>query len=108
MTQPESRLQRKIQDEIRKRGGFVFKFHGSALTMRGVPDLIVCWRGLYVGLEVKMPGEKPSPIQRHRGRQIRAAGGCAYVVRSVDEALAALERAERYAQRPTQRERAQT
>lgn len=100
MTQPESRLQRKIQDEIRKHGGFVFKVHGGPMMMTGLPDLIVCWHGLFIGLEVKMPGNDASTIQRLRGQQIREAGGRAYIVRSVQEALDVLERCESDAERP--------
>lgn len=95
MTQPEARLQRKIQDALRAREAFVFKIHGGPTMMVGLPDLVICYRGLFIGLEVKMPGSKPTTIQKHRLRQIRRAGGLAFVVRSVPSALRALDRADR-------------
>lgn len=91
MTQPEARLQRKIQDAVRARGAFVFKVHGSQYMMSGLPDLIICYRGLFVALEVKMPGNKPSPAQVLRMQQIKTAQGHAYVVRSVKGALRVLD-----------------
>lgn len=87
MTQPEARLQRRIQDAIKLEGYFVFKVHGSEYMMAGLPDLIVCAHGLFIGLEVKMPGEKPSNTQVHVHGKIRAAGGVARVVYTPQEAL---------------------
>ena len=63
------------------------KIHGSPYQLAGVPDLLVLCGGLAYFLEVKLPGERPTKIQRHRMAEIELVGGavCA-VVRSVDEA----------------------
>jgi hypothetical protein len=97
MTQPEARLQRKIQDALRDLGAFVFKVHGGPTMMAGLPDLIVCYRGWFIGMEVKMPERRDnvSPIQLHVHEKIRAAQGEACVVTSVAEALSELERLDR-------------
>jgi hypothetical protein len=89
VTQPESRLSRKIQTELRARGWFCNKNHGSEFTMAGLPDITVCAQGLYIGLETKMPGEEnnTSPRQKYVHGKIRDAGGAAFVVSSVDEAV---------------------
>jgi Holliday junction resolvase len=92
MSQPESRLQTSIQKALKRRGAFVFKIHGSEYMMSGLPDLIVCSNGLFVGLEVKMPGERPSIRQGYVHGRIKAAGGTVAVVRSVQEALDVLDR----------------
>jgi len=89
MSQPESRLQRKIQDALKLEGYFVFKVHGSEYMMAGLPDLIVCARGLFIGLEVKLPSTRGdvSPRQSVVHSQINNAGGIARVVCSPQEAL---------------------
>lgn len=69
----------------------MFKVHGSEHMMAGLPDLIICYRGLFIALEVKMPGNKVSPVQSLRIQQIRAAQGHAYVVKSVQAALKVLD-----------------
>lgn len=56
----------------------------------GTPDLLVCYQGRFFGMEVKQPKNYPTKIQRHRLEQIALAGGVGVVVRSVDDALAAL------------------
>lgn len=93
MTQPESKLSRKIMDALRLEGHFVFKVHGSEYMMAGLPDIIVCAKGLYIGLETKMPATRNnvSTIQKYRHDQIREAGGAAFVVCSVQEALDAVD-----------------
>ena len=43
----------------------------------GCPDLLVCWRGLFVALEVKVPGNPPTKAQLRQMALIREAGGAA-------------------------------
>lgn len=90
MSQPEARLQRDIQYAIRDRGGFIFKVHGSEYMMAGLFDLIVCYRGRFIGLEVKMPRGRVTERQQYVADICRAAGGITAVVYSVADALAAL------------------
>ena len=41
----------------------------------GVPDFLVCWKGLFYGIETKAPGGRPTPYQVHQLRAIRLTGG---------------------------------
>lgn len=94
-TQPESRLSRNIQQALRLEGWFVFKIHGGPTMMAGLPDLIVCAEGYFIGLETKMPEKRnnTSPRQDFVHEQIRIAGGLVYVVTSVAEAVDVVHRA---------------
>jgi len=96
MSQPEARLGTSIRHEMIKRGAFGFKIHGGPTMMVGLPDLIFCYRGRFVALEVKMPEGVVSKIQARRIKEIRDAGGHAYVVRSVASAVRVLERVDRH------------
>ena len=62
------------------------KLHGSIYQERGTPDLLVIYRGAPFLLEVKLPGKRPTEIQKHRLEQWRRAGATVAVVRSVSEA----------------------
>lgn len=92
MSQPESKLSRKIMDELRLEGWFAFKIHGSEFMMAGLPDIIVCAEGQFIGLETKMPQSRSnvSPRQHLVHSQIENAGGTARVVCSPGEAIAAV------------------
>jgi len=94
MSQPEARLGSEIRRECIKRGAFAFKIHGGPTMMVGLPDLIMCYRGVFVAMEIKVPdpSSQPSVIQRRRIKEIREAGGRAYVVRSVQSAMRVLAR----------------
>ena len=95
MTQRESRLSLKIQKALRMRGWFCFKVHGSEMMMAGLPDIMVCAEGVFIGLETKHPEtrEDVSPRQAYVHDKIRQAGGTAMVVCSPAEAVRAVEKA---------------
>lgn len=89
MTQPESRLSAKIQKALRGKGYFCFKVHGNEMMMAGLPDIIVCADGVFIGLETKMPDKRNnvSVRQAYVHEKIRNANGGCYVVCSEKEAL---------------------
>ena len=106
MTQGESALSRAIMRGLRARGVFCFKIHGGPFMMAGLPDIIACvpirigsrqhgvegTAGIFVGFETKTPqGKDPTPIQRQVHTNIRSANGVVFVVRSVDDAVRAIE-----------------
>lgn len=62
----ETQLTAKILKALRKRGGFWFKVHGNAFQMAGIPDILGCYRGRFVGLEVKLPGKEHTLSPRQR------------------------------------------
>lgn len=88
-SQRESQLSRKIMQAIRAEGHFCFKVHGGPTMVAGLPDIIVCARGLFIGLETKLPETRKnvSARQEHVHNQIRAADGVAVIVCSAREAL---------------------
>ena len=76
----EKNFERRIKEWIRKQGGFVVKYHGDAFSTSGVPDLLACVDGRFVGVEVKADDGTPSELQIWTVRQIRKAGGIAVVL----------------------------
>jgi Holliday junction resolvase len=94
MAQPEAKLSRKIMNALRAEGYFCFKVHGSEYMMAGLPDIIVCAKGYFIGLETKMPGKRDDTSLRQDfvHANIRIAGGMAIVVCSEGEALDAIAR----------------
>jgi hypothetical protein len=93
--QREAKLSRQIMNELRALGYFCFKVHGSETMMAGLPDIIVCAEGQFVGLETKLPETRnnTSPRQDFVHAAIRQAGGVAQVVCSVNEALRVIAKA---------------
>lgn len=87
MTQPESKLSAKIKKALLERGAYVWKVHGNEFTPSGLPDIVGVYRGQFIGIESKMPGEKLSTIQEYRIHRLQKAGAlimapCFTVVRA--------------------------
>lgn len=91
----------KLVAQIRKRlgdllpGAWICKIAGGPYQMAGIPDLLICYGGRLLALEVKCP--RPGESDAHaRGRvsdqqakcidDLRRAGAHAAVVLSVEEA----------------------
>jgi penicillin-binding protein-related factor A (putative recombinase) len=64
---------------------FFYKARGDPRQRKGLPDLVGCYRGRFVGLEVKLPTNKKGATlyQEETLKKIKAAGGLAFIVRSL-------------------------
>lgn len=82
----ETLLQRRIQKLIRSKGGYVHKNWGNMTSEPGIADLTVCYKGMYIALEIKDRNNIPSPQQAIHCRLVRSAGGITAVLWSVEEA----------------------
>lgn len=60
MTKSE-REKRAVEEPIKKylfsKGAYFFKVHGSAFMEPGIPDIVCCYKGLFLGIECKAPGK---------------------------------------------------
>ena len=85
--QPEGKLVTELQKRIRKHGGCCFKIHGGDNPFQavGIPDLLCCIAGLFVGIETKLPGEKLSRMQVLALHEIFASGGVSAVIETVGQ-----------------------
>lgn len=88
----EKNIENKIKEYLKTvEGLFYFKEHGGMYGTAGIPDLIICYKGRFIGLEVKATNGKATPLQDATIRKINSAGGIALVVKSVDDAKLIIE-----------------
>lgn len=73
---------------------FFWKEHGEPYGTSGVPDIICCYKGRFLGLEAKLPGGKLTELQKRALDKINRAGGIARRVESVDDARAVIRLAD--------------
>ena len=71
---------------------FFWKEHGGPYGTSGVPDIICCYKGRFLGLEVKLPNGKLTELQKRAIEKINRAGGIACRVESVDDVKAVIAR----------------
>lgn len=75
----ESTVENKLRNATKQHGGIALKFTSPGLA--GVPDrLIILPGGKYAFIEVKRPGAKPRPLQKHRHQQLQALGCKVYTL----------------------------
>ena len=74
---------------------FFWKEHGGALGTSGIPDIICCYKGRFLGLEAKLPGGKLTALQERALERINRAGGIARRVESVDDVRDVIAQADR-------------
>ena len=76
----EKAFETKIKKYIEYIGGWEVKFFANSYTKAGIPDVLACISGRFVGIEVKAQNGRPSELQLYNINKIREAGGVAYVV----------------------------
>ena len=80
----EKNFENRIKAFLKEQGCYFVKYFGCAFTQSGVPDLLVCCNGRFLGVEVKAENGKLSELQKHNLEQIRKAGGIALTAKPSD------------------------
>ena len=75
----EKNIEQKLAQATRKRGGLCLKFVSPGYA--GVPERLTILPGGHVAfIELKAPGQKPRPLQKHRHQQLRKLGMTVFIV----------------------------
>jgi Holliday junction resolvase len=77
---PEGRIKAKVTKILREEGVYYFFPATHGYGRSGVPDIVCCVAGKFLGIECKAGKNKPTALQVHEIEQIRRAGGAAVVV----------------------------
>lgn len=77
---PEKTFENKIKNFLDEQGAWYVKFFANRMTEKGIPDILACINGYFVGIEVKAQTGKPSKLQIYKCNKIRDSGGCAFVL----------------------------
>lgn len=81
----ESQLQRDAEEYLDQIGVWWKHDRDSRKERPGIPDLIICQEGEFVGVELKSREGKVTKEQRDEMAVIRKNGGRTWVARSMDE-----------------------
>lgn len=91
---PEKKVKTAIKAWLTSQGFYHFSPIGGPFAVHGVPDIIVCARGQFIGVECKAPGKANNTThnQDDHIRRIVGAGGLAFVATSLDDVVASFAR----------------
>lgn len=77
MKSPEKWEKDEVDAWLTTIGAVNFKPATFGFGASGCPDRLVCYEGMFIGIEVKRPGKTPTALQRRRIAEIQQAGGIA-------------------------------
>lgn len=80
MTTPEKKVKDKVKKLLAEYGAYYFMPATGGYGKSGVPDLVACIKGRFVGIECKANGGKPTALQEKNLVDIMNTGGVAVLV----------------------------
>ncbi|KIR03441.1 hypothetical protein P261_02256 [Lachnospiraceae bacterium TWA4] len=84
----EKNFENKVKKYLKDQGCWFIKYWGGGeFTKAGVPDVLACVNGHFLGIEVKASNGKPSKLQIYNLRKIHEAGGYAILLYPEHEIL---------------------
>jgi hypothetical protein len=92
----EALLTKSIRQLLNSVGVFHYKAWGGPMSAPGVPDIIGCFKGRFIGIEVKSQKGVVSEYQKHFLQRIIDAGGIAIIARSLDDVIEGLGLQDRF------------
>lgn len=78
---PEKKVKDACVAVIKAFDAYYFFPPSNGMGRAGIPDIIVCHRGKFLGVECKAGYNKPSALQEREIHAIHKAGGSAMVIR---------------------------
>ena len=93
---PEALLTRSVRQLLDAAGIWHYKAWGGPMSAPGIPDIIGCFKGRFIGIEIKAPNGKVSEYQAEFLRRINAAGGIGFVARNLDTVIDKLGLGDRF------------
>lgn len=80
MTTPEKKVKDKVKKLLAEYGAYYFMPATGGYGKSGVPDLVACIKGRFIGIECKANGGKPTALQEKNLVDIMNTGGVAVLV----------------------------
>lgn len=86
MSTPEGKVKRKLDEwlDANMPGHWKVKPRGGPFGKAGCPDVLICWQGVFIAIEVKSDVGEPSALQIMNLKMIQKAGGVAVLLRGYD------------------------
>lgn len=91
MTKPETKLQEKAIDYLKKNKIYHINQFGNGWSAKGAPDLTVCINGRFVAFELKVGENDLQEDQKIHRLRIRRSGGLHYAPYTLEEFISIVE-----------------
>ena len=76
----EKNFENRVKKFLEAENCWFVKFFANAYTKAGIPDILVCCNGYFLGVELKAPNGKPSELQKRNIQKINEACGIGVIL----------------------------
>ena len=77
---PEKKVKVKVCEVLKKLKCYYFYASTGGYGSSGVPDIVACYKGKFIGIECKANGGTPTALQQKHLVDIAVAGGKSLVI----------------------------
>lgn len=77
----EKRFEIQVKKWLKEHNAWFVKTWSNGTQRAGLPDLIICWKGRFIGIELKAENGRASELQKYELEQIRKAGGVGLILK---------------------------
>lgn len=76
----EKNFENKVKQYLKSIDAYYFKVWGGGFQQSGIPDVVACKNGIFVGIELKSSTGKPTELQKYNIKQINESGGVGIIL----------------------------
>lgn len=80
MLTPEGKIKTRVKNMLDAQGAYYFMPTGIGYCRSGIPDIVACIAGNFIGIEVKAGNKQPTALQQRELEKIFRAGGTALCI----------------------------
>jgi Holliday junction resolvase len=77
---PEAKVKKAVTSILKAHGAYYFYPVTGGFGRSGVPDIVACYKGRFIGIECKAGSNKPTALQKKNLNDIMKAGGFSLVI----------------------------
>jgi len=77
---PEGMVKKKVTKILKDHGAYYFTPVTGGFGQSGVPDIVACFHGQFIGIECKAGKNKPTALQQKNLDDIEKMGGISMVI----------------------------
>ena len=77
---PEKKVKEKVKKILNKIGAYYCMPATGGYGASGVPDIIACYQGRFIGIECKANGNKPTALQKKHLSDIKNTKGVSLLI----------------------------
>ena len=81
---PEAKVKKKIKETLDSMGAYFLQPIGTGFGSNGAPDIVACYKGMFIGIEAKAGKGKTTALQDFNLKRIEGMGGLALVINEIN------------------------